>query len=64
MTNVFGNTVDSGAFPQTFDRALAADSWTNILVSCLTFICVSAAELGLRYLQVLCMFTLVLPQRV
>ncbi len=24
MTNAFGNTVDSGAFPQTFDRALAA----------------------------------------
>jgi carbon-monoxide dehydrogenase large subunit len=24
MTNIFGNTVDSGAFPQTFDRALAA----------------------------------------
>jgi len=24
MTNVFGNTVDSGAFPQTFDRAVAA----------------------------------------
>jgi aerobic carbon-monoxide dehydrogenase large subunit len=24
MTNAFGNTVDSGAFPHTFDRALAA----------------------------------------
>jgi carbon-monoxide dehydrogenase large subunit len=24
MTNAFGNTVDSGAFPQTFDRALTA----------------------------------------
>ncbi len=24
VTNAFGNTVDSGAFPQTFDRALAA----------------------------------------
>jgi carbon-monoxide dehydrogenase large subunit len=24
MTNAFGNTVDSGAFPQTFDHALAA----------------------------------------
>src|SRR3974377_1464394 len=24
MTNAVGNTVDSGAFPQTFDRALAA----------------------------------------
>ncbi|MBV8937727.1 MAG: molybdopterin-dependent oxidoreductase [Alphaproteobacteria bacterium] len=24
MTNAFGSTVDSGAFPQTFDRALAA----------------------------------------